>query len=426
MSSGGKIAELAAIVSLHSSKIDTYISEKGLPQPSFDVHAPLELALPPELQQSRNAVFNAMEELHANLAGPLPYLARVFGPTVNILMSAQAICRYKIATSFALDERITFREIASRCGLQESDTRRLLRNAIAYRIFQEPENGVAAHSALSKLLAHAPPIHQFVSMVCEEMWLSGAHTVDAMQRWDGSEEPTQTGFAIANGTEASFYDIVGKEPERAKRFADAMEFLQAGPQLKVNHLLDNLDWDTDSCPKLVVDVGGSQGKTSIEILQRFPDVRCIVQDLEEVLVGSEVPSDLQERLSFQTHNMFTEQNVEDADVYLLRGILHNWSDKYAVQIIRNLLAVLKKKKDSKLILNETCLPEPGILSNYEDQFLRGWDLAMKQNMNGKEREANEWIELIKAVDPGLKIMKITTPPGSLLSIIEVKWVGTDI
>lgn len=85
MASGGRITELSAIISLHSKKIDDYIAENGLPQPSFDVNAPPEAPLPPELQKSRNAVFSAMEELHATLAGPVPYLARVFGPTVSFL-----------------------------------------------------------------------------------------------------------------------------------------------------------------------------------------------------------------------------------------------------------------------------------------------------------------------------------------------------
>lgn len=282
-------------------------------------------------------------------------------------MSAQAILRYKIAASFALDEQVTFQEIANRCGLNESDTRRLLRNAIAFRIFQEPRKGIVAHSALSKLLAKASPIQQFVGMVTEEMWLSGAHTIDAIQKWNGSEDIAHTGFAIANGKDASFYDIIGQQPERAKRFADAMSFLQAGPHLNVSYLLNNLGWEGENAPKLVVDMGGSRGKTAIEILRKFPEVQCIVQDLPEVLVGAEIPADLEGRLSFQEHNLFTKQEVE-ADIYLLRGLLHNWSDKYSIQILRNVLPALKN--GAKLILNETCLPEPGTLSKYEDQFLR--------------------------------------------------------
>jgi hypothetical protein len=87
MADSGKIAKLAEVISLHSNKIDAYISEKGLPQPSFDVDAPSELPLSPELELSRNAVFGAVEELYASLAGPVPYLARVLAPTVKSLSS---------------------------------------------------------------------------------------------------------------------------------------------------------------------------------------------------------------------------------------------------------------------------------------------------------------------------------------------------
>lgn len=188
-----------------------------------------------------------------------------------------------------------------------------------------------------------------------------------MQKWGDSEEPTHTGFALANGIEASFFEVISRNPKRAKRFADSMQFLQSSPPYAVSHLLNNLDWDS-TCPALMVDIGGSYGSVSIEILRRYPRLRCIVQDLAEVIADANVPSDLKDRLEFREQNFFAEQSVKGADVYFLRSVLHDWSDKYATHILKSLIPALKD--GARIILNEICLPEPGILSNYQDQMLR--------------------------------------------------------
>ena len=48
---------------------------------------------------------------------------------------------------------------------------------------------------------------------------------------------------------------------------------------------------------------------------------------------------------------------------------------------------------------------------------------MKQNFNGKERDADDWAELLGVADPRFKLIQILSPPESTLSIIEVAWDG---
>jgi hypothetical protein len=38
----------------------------------------------------------------------------------------------------------------------------------------------------------------------------------------------------------------------------------------------------------------------------------------------------------QDHNFLETQPVKDADIFLLRGVIHNWSTPYAIQILKNL------------------------------------------------------------------------------------------
>lgn len=51
----------------------------------------------------------------------------------------------------------------------------------------------------------------------------------------------------------------------------------------------------------------------------------------------------------------------------------------------------------------------------------GYDLAMKQQFNGKERTIEDWKELFTQVDPSFRLVRNVSPPRSMLSIIEFSW-----
>ena len=65
-----RIAELASTISTCTDRIDSYLTEKGLPHPSFDANGPADLGLPPDLEQSRIVLLEASQELNDLLQGP--------------------------------------------------------------------------------------------------------------------------------------------------------------------------------------------------------------------------------------------------------------------------------------------------------------------------------------------------------------------
>ena len=135
-----------------------------------------------------------------------------------------------------------------------------------------------------------------------------------------------------------------EHPQRGKKFAQGMSFMGKVKGYKPHLLLDNYPWETK---RTVVDVGGSHGTVAISIANRFPSVRCIVQDLPKVVEeGRErLQPDLADRVTFMAHDFFTEQPVV-ADVYYFRSIFHNWADKYCIRILRNLVPSLRGESSS--------------------------------------------------------------------------------
>ena len=68
------------------------------------------------------------------------------------------------------------------------------------------------------------------------------------------------------------------------------------------------------------------------------------------------------------HDFFEQQPVKGADVYLLRWILHGWSDKYATNIIRSLIPAMKH--EARILVSDLCLPQPGGLSLHAERSAR--------------------------------------------------------
>ena len=54
------------------------------------------------------------------------------------------------------------------------------------------------------------------------------------------------------------------------------------------------------------------------------------------------------------HDFFTAQPITNASVYLLKQIMHDWSDPYASRILTELRKTAKQ--DTKLILIDTVIP----------------------------------------------------------------------
>ena len=115
----------------------------------------------------------------------------------------QAIERYKIANCFPVGEQASFSQIAQKRKLNEDDTKRVLRQAIAYYIFEELKKGYVAHTAISRQIAEPPQIQDYISVHVTELWRSAPFTVAAMEKWPGLQELQHTGWALANNTELS-------------------------------------------------------------------------------------------------------------------------------------------------------------------------------------------------------------------------------
>ena len=242
---------------------------------------------------------------------------------------------------------------------------------MTYRIFHEPSPGVIAHTASSRLLAENPELCGWIAFPLGPLLQASTGLVEAIEKWPASQEPNEAGFNVATKTDRPIFQVLAQDERKMKDVAMAMKWWDMRPERHPRYIIEGFDWNSVT---QVVDVGGSFGKASISIAQAFDHIHVIVQDLPEVIIEARklIESEelaLKSRITFMEHDFFAAQPVQGADVYFLRWILHDWSDLYAVRILRALIPGLRD--GAWVVLNETLLAEhTGSTSLYDQRLPR--------------------------------------------------------
>jgi hypothetical protein len=103
--------------------------------------------------------------------------------------------------------------------------------------------------------------------------------------------------------------------------------------------------------KTLVDVGGGRGYMLTAILKKYPEIHGVIFDQEHVVNGA--PSNIKAagvtgRCSAAAGDFFAE--VSPGDAYIIKNIIHDWSDEKALCILRDCHRAGKGK--TKVILVE--------------------------------------------------------------------------
>jgi hypothetical protein len=271
------------------------------------------------------------------------------------ILSIKAIYEYDLASHVPINGTISYSDIAKASFLSESLCRRFLVHAMENGIFAE-ESGNVQHSDISRMLATDKDFLAAVGLVVSELASASHKVVEAVRKWPGFVEPTETGFNIENSTDLPFYAFLAQNPERMSRFGRAMQFFSRSGGIDLKYLLNGYPWQSIDHPSaIVVDVGGGQGAVSKAIAAETKNINFLVQDLAgPVTIGREtLPLDLIGRVRYAEADFFADQPFIGADVYFFRWILHNWSDEYCVKFLQSLVPAMKNY--SKVIIYEYVL-----------------------------------------------------------------------
>jgi hypothetical protein len=166
--------------------------------------------------------------------------------------------------------------------------------------------------------------------------------------------------------------------------------------------------------RVVADIGGADGTMLTTLMARHPGREGIVFDLPAVAGAAKQTiraAGLEDRMSVVSGNFF--EGVPEADVYILSGVLHDWSDASSTDILHNVAKMARP--GSRLVLVETVLPDGGA-----PDFAKLLDMIMLGLLGGRERTVTEWTKLL--ADGGFTLDRIVDGPAEF-AVIEATLSG---
>jgi SAM-dependent methyltransferase len=202
---------------------------------------------------------------------------------------------------------------------------------------------------------------------------------------------------------AAIWDYYAQQPEEGAAFTNAMHGFTSGVAQEVARVVDT------SKAKLAVDIGGASGTLVHSLMTANPQLHGIILDLPDVVPSATAAAaalGLAERSSALAGDFFA--SVPEADIYLLKNILHDWDDGQSVRILENCRQAMRpggRVIVVELILGEIGKPGPAPLM----------DLNMMVMLTGRERTVSEYRALLKKA--GFRLDK-SSPIRSSMTIIE--------
>jgi len=287
-------------------------------------------------------------------------------------------------------------ELARACGVNADVLMRMLRYLAANGIFAADDTGAIHNTPTSELLRDVPGSQR------DQMRASWQDVVwDSYRRLDETLRTGQTAFDVAFGL--SFFEYLAKNPEIGARFNASMALMSAPENAALAAAYPFRG--------TVVDVGGGRGGLIAAILQAHAGVRGVLYDRPEVLQNRNelLVADQMKRCTLVCGDFFASV-PGNADLYVLKRILHDWDDSDAIRILRSCRAAMQP--DARILVVDAVL-KPG---NDPDPN-KMLDLGIMALTHGRERTAMDFQQLFDSA--GLKLVRIIPPaPPSPMSIIE--------
>lgn len=319
---------------------------------------------------------------------PRNRLLALLGMQSLLVHAVTAAARLKIADRLE-EQTLTLDELAHKTGCRPDALRRLMRALASCGIFSESEAGYR-NTPLSAMLNSERPdsLHGWACFMGSEQVNRCFERLDVALAEDGPVFDKIYGLP--------FFDYLERESEARSVFASAMTSYSA------SGIEDALAaFDFSGAGKLF-DVGSGMGKFLSGILEAYPHLTGTLFDLPEVISAVEKQADkLNPRLTWQGGNFF-HHIPGGADTYILRHVLHDWSDDQVLQILRQCRRAMHD--GGQLLIFEHLLA-----GDNQPDYAKFLDLVMLTFLSGKERSEAEYRSLLEQAD--LRIERQIKTPG---------------
>ncbi len=271
-------------------------------------------------------------------------------------------------------------DLAERTATDPVALRRLMQFLASYGISEQTGPEAFRATELSDVLRndHPDSVRPIILRFGPPWWDSVGAMLEAVK----TGEPSLPKIA---GDKA--FDYLARNPEAQSRFDAGIARIADTDDASVAAIYDFSGF------RRIVDVGGGQGGLLSHILPRAPNARGVLFDQPQVIAN---PSRLEEsgllsRCECVAGDFF-QAVPADGDCYIIKGVLHDFSDRESVQILRNCRAAVAE--DGRVLVAERFVPSSS--DGPHSNFLM--DLLLMVVHTGRERRDFEFHDLFAAAD----------------------------
>jgi len=221
-----------------------------------------------------------------------------------------------------------------------------------------------------------------------------------------SNDPKVTAFSLFH--KKNVFQHFADDQMEGKMFNEFMTLFSMPEQVHVAKFFqDELVQDVPNLKTAkVVDVGAGYGHVMAAVVEQCPELlqkKPVVFDLAHVI---DDVKEKNENLEYVKGDFFKVDTIPEADVYFMKHIMHDWSDKECIEILKNLAA--KIKAEGRVVVYDAVLPGPGEEGDpmvKKNKFYL--DVVMMSLCSGKERTKKQWVKL--GDDSGFSLLRIAEP-----------------
>jgi hypothetical protein len=281
----------------------------------------------------------------------------------------------------------TSAQLAAACGVHEPTLRRLLRTLTAMRVLATDDNDRYRLTTLGQALATLGP------------WAQYSCSDPALSAWSALGHSIRTGqpaFTHLHGMDP--WDYHATHPDTSARFQAAMAATTTATTAAIA-----ASYDFSAYP-LIADVGGGRGTLLAQVLSRYPSVRGVLADLPTVTDQARpalAAAGVLDRCDLHPGDFFA--SLPPADAYLLKSVLHDWTNDEALEILANCRDA--SHPASRLIIIERILPDHVTPADLEALLT---DLNMLVLLGGKARTLTEFTDLLDSA--GYRLDRLISTP----------------
>ena len=292
-------------------------------------------------------------------------------------------------------------EIASAIGANSKSLARLTRALVALDVLTVDNHGRFRLTRIGASLQTGLPgsMRSIVLTLGEEHYQAWGRLIDSVK----CDKP-----AFDEIYRRPLFDYLAENSTAAQTFSEAMTDLTSQVALATVLAYDF------SGSRVVADIGGGHGALLDSILRSNPSTTGILFDSKAVIEGGTLRGG-NKGVGDRRRSIggdFLKSVPEGADIYILKNVLHDWSDDRAVRILKNCWQVMRSQ--AKLLVIEMVLP----LSD-DPTFGSLLDLNMLVMSGGQERTKNEYRSLLEY--GGFRLAQVipTLAPVSILEAIPL-------